>query len=96
MTTPILARGEGRALLAVESVLSTVSAVWWLSLLWIHRNVLYAVPMAATLIAAVILSLLLTWGLWLRSRRLAGVNLTLVAVRGVAVLTLSLWLLHEL
>ncbi|WP_329374536.1 hypothetical protein [Streptomyces sp. NBC_01483] len=67
MTTPILARGQGRTLLAAESVLSTASAVWWLCLLWIHRNVLYAVPVAAALIAAVLLSLLLTWDLLLRS-----------------------------
>jgi hypothetical protein len=96
MTTPILAHQEGKTLLVGESLLSTASAVWWTYLLWAHRNVLYAVPAAVTLILAVALSLLVTWGLWLRTGKLKGVNLMLVAVRGVAVLTLTLWFLQDL
>ncbi|WP_063739179.1 hypothetical protein [Streptomyces hokutonensis] len=96
MTTPILAPSEGRTLLVGESVLSGASAVWWTYLLWAHRNVLYAVPAAVTLILTVVLSLLVTWVLWHRAGKLKGVNLALVAVRGVAVLALTLWFLQDL
>ncbi|GGL95581.1 hypothetical protein GCM10010129_44350 [Streptomyces fumigatiscleroticus] len=82
--------------MAGESLLSGASALWWTYLLWAHRNVLYAVPAAVTLILVVVLSLLLTWALWRRTRELRGMNLALVAVRGVAVLTLSLWFLQDL
>lgn len=92
----ILASRETVIALVAESSLSAASAVWWTSLLWGHRNVLYAVPAAVTLILTVVLSLLVTWALWLRTGRLRGVNLVLVAVRGVAVLTLSLWFLQDL
>ncbi|MEU5093563.1 hypothetical protein [Streptomyces sp. NPDC020996] len=63
--------------------------------MWDHRNVLYAVPAALTLILAVTLSLLLTLGLWFRARRVQPVTLALIAVRGVAVLALSLWFLQD-
>ncbi|MDX6312557.1 MAG: hypothetical protein QOF84_2638 [Streptomyces sp.] len=96
MTTPLLARNEGRTLLVGESLLSAASALWWTYLLWAHRNVLYAVPAAVTLILVVVLSLMMTWALWFRTGKLKGVNLALVAVRGVAVLTLSLWFLQDL
>ncbi|WOX11301.1 hypothetical protein [Streptomyces sp. N50] len=95
MAMDVLGRGEARTALVLESVLSTAAVVWWSSLLWAHRDVRYADPAAVTLILVVTLSLLLTWTLWLRAERLRGVILTSVAVRGVVVLTLSLWFFQE-
>lgn len=82
--------------LCAELLLTGASVVWWTYLLWVHHNVLYADPAAVTLILAVTLSLLLTWALWLRTGGLRGAILTSVAVRGVLVLTLSLWFLQDL
>lgn len=96
MATPILAPPEGRAVLVGETLLSAASVVWWTCLVWAHRNVLYAVPAAVTVILAVVLSLAVTWTLWLRTRRLGGAGLALIAVRGVAVLALSLLIFHDL
>ncbi|MEU6539344.1 hypothetical protein [Streptomyces sp. NPDC047000] len=90
MTTSLMQPVEGRALLAGETVISTASVIWWTALLWAHRNVLYVLPAAAALIAAVLLSLVLTWVRWQRHRWLAGADLLLVLVRGVAAMTLSL------
>lgn len=65
--------------------------------MWVHHEALYADPAPVTLILTVTLSLLVTWGLWLRTAgRLRGVILTSVALRGVAVLTLSLWFFQDL
>jgi hypothetical protein len=79
-----------------ESLLTVTSAVWWTYLLWTHRDAAYADPAPVTLILTVVLSLLLTWTLWFRAGRLRTATLALVAVRGVAVLTLSLWIFHDL
>jgi hypothetical protein len=79
-----------------ESLLTATSAAWWTYLLWVHHDVLYADPAAVTLILAVTLSLLLTWTLWLRAEKHRGAILTSVALRGVAVLTLSLWFFQDL
>ncbi len=79
-----------------ESVLTVASAVWWTYLVWAHRDALYADPAPVALILTVVLSLVVTWALWLRVGRLRSVNLALVAVRGIAVLTLSLWLFQDL
>jgi hypothetical protein len=96
MSMAVLGRGEARTALILESVLSTAAVVWWSALVWAHRDALYAVPDAVALILTVVLSLLVTWAVWLRAGRLRSANLALVAVRGVAVLTLSLWLLQDL
>ena len=96
MSMAVLERGETRTALVLESVLSTAAVVWWSALVWAHRDALYAVPDAVALILTVVLSLLVTWTVWLRAGRLRGASLALVAVRGVAVLTLSLWLLQDL
>ncbi|WP_262061275.1 hypothetical protein [Streptomyces sp. STR69] len=96
MATDVLERGEARAALVLESVLTAAAVVWWSSLLWTHRDALYAVPDAVALILTVVLSLLVTWAVWLRAGRLRSANLALVAVRGVAVLTLSLWIFQDL
>ncbi|MEW1831140.1 hypothetical protein [Streptomyces sp. NPDC088196] len=79
-----------------ELFLTATSVVWWTYLLWAHRDVLYADPAAVTLILTVTLSLLLTWALWLWTERLRRTILTSVAVRGVVVLTLSLWIFQDL
>ncbi|WP_019063078.1 hypothetical protein [Streptomyces prunicolor] len=79
-----------------ESLLTATSAAWWTYLVWAHRNALYADPAALTLILTVTLSLLLTWALWLRTEKHRGAILTSVALRGVAVLTLSLWFFQDL
>jgi len=92
----ILAPREGVIALVVESVVSAASVVWWTCLLWARRGVLYAVPVPTVVILTVVLSLLVTWALWLRGRRLQRLNLALIAVRGVTVLTLSLWIFQEL
>jgi len=96
MSMAVLGRGEARTALILESVLSSAAVVWWSALVWVHRDALYAVLAPVALILAVVLSLLVTWAVWLRADRLRGANLALVAVRGVAVLTLSLWLLQDL
>ncbi|MFJ5305532.1 hypothetical protein [Streptomyces sp. NPDC088350] len=82
--------------LGAESLLTVTSAAWWTYLVWTHPDALYADPAPVTLILTVVLSLLVTWTLWLRTEKLRGVILTSVAVRGVAVLTLSLWFLQDL
>ncbi|WP_033284832.1 hypothetical protein [Streptomyces sp. NRRL F-525] len=79
-----------------ESLLTATSVAWWTYLVWAHRNALYADPDPVALILTVVLSLPVTWTLWLRAVRLRGANLALVAVRGIAVLTLSLWLFQDL
>ena len=79
-----------------ESLLTATSAAWWTYLLWAHRDALYADPAPVVLLLTVVLSLPVTWALWLRAVRPRGANLALVAVRGVAVLTLSLWLFQDL
>ena len=79
-----------------ELFLTATSVVWWTYLLWAHRDALYADPAAVTLILTVTLSLLLTWALWLWTERLRRTILTSVAVRGVVVLTLSLWIFQDL
>jgi hypothetical protein len=86
---------EARTALVVESVLSTAAVVWWTYLLWPWRNVPYARPDFA-MVLAVAVSLAVTWALWVRGRRLNGANLALIAVRGVAVLTVCLWILQDL
>ncbi|MGW3103030.1 hypothetical protein [Streptomyces sp. NPDC001100] len=96
MSMAVLERGEARTALILESVLSTAAVAWWSALVWAHRDALYAVPDAVALILTVVLSLLVTWTVWLRAGRLRSANLALVAVRGVAVLTLSLWFLQDL
>ncbi|MEV0909231.1 hypothetical protein [Streptomyces hokutonensis] len=96
MSMAVLGRGEARTALILESVLSTAAVVWWSALVWAHHDALYAVPDAVALILTVVLSLLVTWALWLRTGRLRGVILTSAVVRGVAVLTLSLWFLQDL
>ena len=80
-----------------ESLVSAVSVVWWCRLLWRGRNELYMVAPATALIVTVAVSLAVSWILWLGGDggRLRRLNLALIAVRGVGVLTLSLWLLHE-
>ena len=88
--------GEELVGLWAESLLTVTSAVWWTYLLWTHRDALYADPAPVILILAVGLSLLVTWALWLRTGRLRGVILTSAAVRGVVVLTLSLWFFQDL
>jgi hypothetical protein len=89
----ILAPRENLIALVAESLLSTASVVWWSSLLWSKWHVRYGVPEATAVILVVAVSLLLTWALWLRGRRLQPLNLTLVTARGIGALTLSLWLL---
>lgn len=79
-----------------ESLLTATSAAWWTYLLWAHRDALYGDPAPVALLLTVVLSLPVTWALWLRAVRPRGTNLALVAVRGVAVLTLSLWLFQDL
>ncbi|XUL89114.1 hypothetical protein ACQ86D_22795 [Streptomyces galilaeus] len=79
-----------------ESLLTVTSAVWWTYLVWAHPDVLYANPAPVALILTVVLSLLVTWAVWLRAGRLRTVSLVLVAMRGVAVLTLSLWIFQDL
>ncbi|MGX9887495.1 hypothetical protein [Streptomyces sp. NPDC002276] len=79
-----------------ESLLTATSAAWWTYLVWAHPDALYADPAPVVLILTVVLSLLVTWTVWLRADRLRSANLALVAVRGVAVLTLSLWFLQDL
>ncbi|MEV0480158.1 hypothetical protein AB0I69_05985 [Streptomyces sp. NPDC050508] len=96
MAMEVLGRGEARTALVMESVLSTAAVVWWSSLLWAHRDAVYAVPDAEALILTVVLSLLVTWTLWRRAGRLRSAHLALVAVRGIAVLTLSLCLFQGL
>jgi len=64
MSMAVLERGETRAALVLESVLSTAAVVWWSALVWAHRDALYAVPDAVALILTVVLSLL-TLSLWL-------------------------------
>jgi hypothetical protein len=86
---------EVRFALVAESLLSTAFVVWVSYLLPPWRNVPYELPECAVVVA-VTLSMLVTWGLWLRTRRFQRVNLALIAVRGVAVLTLLLWLLADL
>ncbi|WP_328749032.1 hypothetical protein OHT57_26675 [Streptomyces sp. NBC_00285] len=54
--------------------------------MWVHRDALYADRAPVALILTVTLSLLVTWGLWLRT---AG------RLRGV-ILTLSLWFFQDL
>ncbi|WP_406477563.1 hypothetical protein [Streptomyces sp. NBC_01615] len=80
-----------------ESLVSAMSVVWWCRLLWRGRNELYMVAPATALIVTVAVSLAVSWALWLGGDggRLRRLNLALIAVRGVGVLTLSLWLLHE-
>lgn len=97
MSVEARGRGEARTALVLESVLGTAAVVWWSSLLWAHRDALYAVPDAVALILTVVLSLVVTWALWLRTAgRFRAVILTSVALRGVAVLTLSLWFFQDL
>lgn len=96
MATQLLEPGEARTALVLESVLSTAAVVWWSSLLWAHRDAVYAVPDAVALIGTVVLSLLVTWTLWLRTGRLQSANLALIAVRGIAVLALSLSFFQDL
>ncbi|MEV0740257.1 hypothetical protein AB0I51_30980 [Streptomyces sp. NPDC050549] len=79
-----------------ESLLTVASATWWTYLLWVHRDALYADPAPVTLILTVTLSLLLTWTLWPWTGGLRGVILTSVALRGVVLLTLSLWFFQDL
>ncbi|WP_405861223.1 hypothetical protein OG407_24570 [Streptomyces sp. NBC_01515] len=86
---------EARTALVVESVLSTAAVVWWTYLLWPWRNVPYARPDVA-MDLAVAVSLAVTWALWVRGRRLNSANLALIVVRGVAVLTVCLWILQDL
>ncbi|MEV5534365.1 hypothetical protein [Streptomyces prunicolor] len=86
---------EARTALVVESVLSTAAVVWWTYLLWSWRNVPYARPDFA-MVLAVAVSLAATWALWVRGRRLNSANLALIAVRGIAVLTVCLWILQDL
>ncbi|MEV6506860.1 hypothetical protein AB0M61_12125 [Streptomyces sp. NPDC051642] len=90
MAMEVLGRSEARTALVMESVLSTAAVVWWSSLLWAHRDALYAVRDAVALILTVVLSLVVTWTLWLRAGRLRSATVALVAVRGIAVLALSL------
>ncbi|WP_327428877.1 hypothetical protein [Streptomyces sp. NBC_01236] len=80
-----------------ESLVSAVSVVWWCRLLWRGRNELYMVAPATALIVTVAVSLAVSWALCLGGDggRLRRLNLALIAVRGVGVLALSLWLLHE-
>ncbi|WP_405842424.1 hypothetical protein [Streptomyces sp. NBC_01518] len=82
--------------LRAESLLTATSVAWWTYLVWAHCNALYADADPVALILTVVLSLPVTWTLWLRAVRLRGANLALVAVRGIAVLTLSLWLFQDL
>ncbi|MDV9173904.1 hypothetical protein R6V09_27830 [Streptomyces sp. W16] len=96
MATQVLEPGEARTALLLESVLSTAAVVWWTYLLWTHRDALYDDSAPVVLILAVVLSLLVTWALWLRTGRLRGVILTSAAVRGVVALTLSLWFFQDL
>ncbi|WP_328680868.1 hypothetical protein OG226_23960 [Streptomyces sp. NBC_01261] len=86
---------EARTALVVESVLSTAAVVWWTYLLWPWWNVPYARPDFA-MDLAVAVSLAVTWALWVRGRRLNSANLALIVVRGVAVLTVCLWILQDL
>lgn len=89
---------ERRTAAVAESLVSAVSVVWWCRLLWRGRSELYMVAPATALIVTVAVSLAVSWTLWLgggEGGRLRRLNLALIAVRGVGVLTLSLWLLHE-
>lgn len=79
-----------------ESLLTATSAAWWTYLLWAHRDALYTDHAPVALLLTVALSLVLTWTLWLWTERLRRTILTSVAVRGVVVLTLSLWIFQDL
>ncbi|MFI6466797.1 hypothetical protein [Streptomyces sp. NPDC050528] len=95
-TQAALEPGEARTALVLESVLTTAAAVWWAYLLWPWRNDPYARPESVVFLV-VAATLVVTWTWLLRGRRpVTTARLALIAVRGVAVLTASLWLLQEL
>ncbi|MFJ9893749.1 hypothetical protein ACIQPR_10505 [Streptomyces sp. NPDC091280] len=85
---------EARVALMLESALSATAVVWWMYLLWPSRNSAYTRP-DFVVVLAVAGSLAVTWALRGGGRRLNTANLVLTAVRGVAVLTLSLWILQD-
>ena len=93
MTMEVLGRGEARIALVVESVLTTAAVMWWSFLLWPWRDDPYARP-ELTLVLVLAASLAVTWTWSLRGGRPNTARLGLIAVRGVAVLTLSLWVFY--
>lgn len=93
-TTELLSHSEGRIAVSVKALLTTASLLWWGYLLWGVRNQLYVVPTGLLVLGTLTVSVAATWRLCGSGRRFPRrLGMTLIAVRGIGVATVTLCLL---